>query len=229
MNSCSMWNSPLICWMPLIRWTYPLSLWRPPCFHAQLVRHFLRCNCQLRCAYPLMVPLMWIKIRHYAASLLSRARGRSAAILSNMVGGGESHAGFIGQESTSNIVKSRTRRCVLGCKDTVDGPLCVITPEESGWYRTYVSNFLLDEVALFMTKKFWNRFCLHTPVSRIFFIKLNEMISSSIGVGTKLTLRKHCQSSCFFVNCCITWGVVGLTRSTANEPEGFGDQSRRKA
>ncbi len=33
--------------------------------------------------------------RQYAASLLSRARGRSAAILSNMVGGGESHACYL--------------------------------------------------------------------------------------------------------------------------------------
>ena len=48
-TSCSMWNllyqflydveCPLICLMPLIRWTYPLSLRPRPCFHAQLVRH----------------------------------------------------------------------------------------------------------------------------------------------------------------------------------------------
>jgi hypothetical protein len=70
----------------------------------------------------------------YATSLLSRARGQSAAILSNMVGGGgsETHTGFVGQESTSYFVKLRARRCVLGLKDTKDGPLCVTTPEESG-------------------------------------------------------------------------------------------------
>ena len=38
--------------------------------------------------------------------------------------------------------------CVLGRKDTGDGPLRVITPEESGWYRAYVNNFLLDEAEL---------------------------------------------------------------------------------
>ncbi len=103
------------------------------------------------------------KYWQYAASLLSRAQGRSAAILSNMVGGGETHTSFVGQESTSYFVKSRARRCVLGCKDTKDGPLCVITPEESGWYRAYVCNFLLDEADLFMAKKFRNRFCLPYP------------------------------------------------------------------
>ncbi len=34
---------------------------------------------------------------------------------------------------------------MFGRKDTEDGPLCVITPEESGWYRAYVNNILLDD------------------------------------------------------------------------------------
>jgi len=45
-----------------------------------------------------------------------------------MFGGGESH------EGNSAFVKLRSSICVLGRKDTKDGPLCVITPEESGWY-----------------------------------------------------------------------------------------------
>jgi hypothetical protein len=45
MISCSMWDSPLICLMPLIRWTYHLSLRQPPHFHAQLVRNFFHRNC----------------------------------------------------------------------------------------------------------------------------------------------------------------------------------------
>jgi hypothetical protein len=103
------------------------------------------------------------KYQQYAASLLARARGRPATILSNMVGGGESHAAFVEQESTSYFVKLQARRCVLGCKDTEDGPLCVITPEQSGWYRAYVSNFLLDDADSFMAKKFRNRFRLPYP------------------------------------------------------------------
>jgi hypothetical protein len=54
-------------------------------------------------------------------------------------------------------------RCVLGQQDTKDGPLCVITPEESGWYCAYVNNFLLDEADSFMAKKFRKRFRLPYP------------------------------------------------------------------
>ncbi len=39
----------------------------------------------------------------------------------------------------------------------------MITPEESGWYHTYVCNFLLEEQDSFMAKKFQNRFCLPYP------------------------------------------------------------------
>ena len=80
-----------------------------------------------------------------------------------MVGGGESHATFVEQQSNSAFVKSCTRRCVLGRKDTEDGPLCVITPVESAWYCAYVSSFLLDEAYLFTAKMFRNRFCLLYP------------------------------------------------------------------
>ena len=83
--------------------------------------------------------------------------------MSNMVCGGESPSGFFRQESTLYFVKTRARRCVLGCKDTKDGTLCVITPEESGWYRAYVNNFLLEEADTFMAKKFRNMFCLPYP------------------------------------------------------------------
>ncbi len=61
------------------------------------------------------------------------------------------------------FVKSRRPRCVLGQKDTKDGPLCQITPEESGWYHAYVNKFLLGEADSFMAKKFRNRFCMSYP------------------------------------------------------------------
>ena len=72
------------------------------------------------------------------------------------VAGGESHVSSVEQQGNPTIVKSRRSRCVLGRKDTEDGPLCVITPEESGWYRAYVNNFLLEEPESFMAKKFRN-------------------------------------------------------------------------
>ena len=90
------------------------------------------------------------KYWRYATSLLARACGQSAAILSNMVGGGEKHVAFIEQHSNSAFVKSCSTRCVVGQKDTKDGPLCLITPEESSWYCTYVNNFLLDKADLFV-------------------------------------------------------------------------------
>jgi hypothetical protein len=78
-----------------------------------------------------------------------------------MVGGGESHTGFVGYEVTLHFFKKlHAKRGVLGCKDTKDGPLCVITPQESGWYRVYVCNYLLDHANSFMAKKFRNWFQL---------------------------------------------------------------------
>ena len=92
------------------------------------------------------------KYRRYTAYRLAKARGRSEAILSTMFVGGESHAASVEQQGNPTIVKPRRSRCVLGRKDTEGGPLCVITPEESGWYRAYVNNFLLEEPESFMGK-----------------------------------------------------------------------------
>ena len=72
-------------------------------------------------------------------------------------------ASHLARESNHVFVKLRHLRCVLGQKDTKDGPLCVISPEESSWYRAYVNNFLLDKSDSFMAKKFRNRFCLPYP------------------------------------------------------------------
>ena len=64
------------------------------------------------------------KYWRYTASRLAKARGRSESILSTMLGGGESHAASVEKQGMSAIVKSRNSRCVLGQKDTEDGPLC---------------------------------------------------------------------------------------------------------
>ena len=45
------------------------------------------------------------KYRWYAASLLARAFGRTAVILSNIVGGSESHAIFLEQHSNTAFIK----------------------------------------------------------------------------------------------------------------------------
>ena len=101
------------------------------------------------------------KYQQYAASLLAWARSQSAAIMISIVGGGESHARFVAQEVMLHYFKKlHAKKCVLGCKDTEDGPLCVITPQESGWYRAYACKYLLDDANLVMAKKFRNWFCL---------------------------------------------------------------------
>jgi hypothetical protein len=64
------------------------------------------------------------KYRRYTASRLAKACGRSEAILSTMFGGGESHAASVEKQGNSAFVKLRSSRCVLGQKDTEDGPLC---------------------------------------------------------------------------------------------------------
>ena len=102
------------------------------------------------------------KYRCYAASRLAKARGRSEEILRRTIfDGGESHAASVEQQCITK--KSRRSRCVLGRKDTEDGPLCVITPEQSGWYHAYVCNFLLEDPDSFMAKKFRTRFRLPYP------------------------------------------------------------------
>jgi hypothetical protein len=99
------------------------------------------------------------KYQQYTESLLARVQSQSASILSSMVGGSESHDGFVGREVTlHSFQKLCAKRCVLGCKDTKDGPLCVITPLESGWYRAYICNYLLED--LFVANKFRNQFQL---------------------------------------------------------------------
>ena len=55
--------------------------------------------------------------------------------------------------------KSRCRRHVYARKDSIDGPLEIISPTESLWYKMYVENFLLLEDQ-HLQKKFRQRFRL---------------------------------------------------------------------
>jgi hypothetical protein len=58
--------------------------------------------------------------------------------------------------------KPRTRapRVVYGRKDSENGPLVIIPPEELLWYKMYVSNYYILESSRFQ-KKFRSRFRLH--------------------------------------------------------------------
>ena len=69
----------------------------------------------------------------------------------------------------------RTPRGVLARKDTEDGPLEIILPENSLWYKAYVGNFLMLEPELSMAKKFRERIRLPYPN----FLQLVASVSES--------------------------------------------------
>jgi hypothetical protein len=71
--------------------------------------------------------------------------------------------------------KKRAPRGVLARKDTEDGPLEIILPEDSLWYKAYISNFLMLEPESSMAKKFRERFCLPYPN----FLQLVVSVSKS--------------------------------------------------
>jgi len=71
--------------------------------------------------------------------------------------------------------KKRTPRGVLAWKGTEDGPLEIILPEDSLWYKAYVSNFLMLEPESSMAKKFRERFRLPYPN----FLQLVVSVSES--------------------------------------------------
>ena len=71
--------------------------------------------------------------------------------------------------------KKRAPRGVLARKDTEDGPLEIILPEDSLWYKAYVSNFLMLEPESSMAKKFRERFRL--PYTN--FLQLVASVSES--------------------------------------------------
>ena len=134
-----------------------------------------------------------------------------------MFGGGESHTTSVKQQSNDVFLKSRHSRCVLGRKDTKDGPLCVITPEESGWYRAYVNIFYWTKLTRSWQRSSGIGFVCRTPVTRIFFIKLNPTIGSNVGVGTKGTARNCPQLSCYFLDRWDIWGAVWLSMTLRNK------------
>jgi hypothetical protein len=58
--------------------------------------------------------------------------------------------------------KTRTQRFVYARRDTEDGLLEIIQPEESLWYKLYVRNFFITQDAK-LAKAFCNRFRLPYP------------------------------------------------------------------
>ncbi len=72
------------------------------------------------------------------------------------------------------VPKTQTQRFVYARRDMEDGPLEIIPPEESMWYKFYVRNFYINQDAK-LAKAFCNRFRLPYPQ----FFKLVEDIRSN--------------------------------------------------
>jgi hypothetical protein len=72
------------------------------------------------------------------------------------------------------VPKMRTQHFVYARQDTEDGPLEIIPPEESMWYKFYVRNFCINQDAK-LAKAFRNRF--HLPYPQ--FLELVEDIRSN--------------------------------------------------
>ena len=91
--------------------------------------------------------------------------------------------------------KMRTQRYIYAQRDTEDGPLEIIPPQESLWYRFYVQNFYLNEDAK-LQKAFRLRFRL--PYNQ--YLELVQLVNRTSclidGVDISLTIRRCPRSSC---------------------------------
>ena len=72
------------------------------------------------------------------------------------------------------VSKTQTQRFVYARRDTEDGPLEIIPPEDSMWYKFYVRNFYINQDVK-LVKAFHNRFRLPYPQ----FLELVEDIRSN--------------------------------------------------
>jgi hypothetical protein len=112
----------------------------------------------------------------YSSTLRQRARWRTSLALS--FGG---HGTLPFADNSVNAVnadarepKTRTQRFVYARRDTEDGPLEIILPEESMWYKFYVRNFYITQDTK-LAKAFHNCFRLPYPQ----FLQLVEDIHSN--------------------------------------------------
>jgi len=105
------------------------------------------------------------KYRLYRQSAAAVFRWRSLVAIDSLLDGelNTHHDDCMVASPPPTAKKKRTPRGVLAWKDTEDGPLEIILPEDSLWYKAYVSNFLMLEPESSMAKKFRERFRLPYP------------------------------------------------------------------
>jgi hypothetical protein len=115
----------------------------------------------------------------YSSALRQRASWRTSLALSF---GGQGILLFLMVDNADNAVdadarlvsKTRTQRFVYARRDTEDGPLEIIPPQDSMWYKFYVCNFYINQDAK-IANAFRNRFRLPYPQ----FLELVEDICSN--------------------------------------------------
>ena len=98
----------------------------------------------------------------YSSALRQRAHWRTSLALSF---GGHGMLPFADNAVNADAhrePKTRRQRFVYARRDTVDGPLEIIHPEESLWYTFYIRNFFITQDAK-LAKAFRNCFCLLYP------------------------------------------------------------------
>ena len=89
------------------------------------------------------------KYMQYAASTAFQVQWMTLKAVKNITGGVVYHNSSAHQPvDQPTQIKMRAKRCVLVCKETKDGPLEVMMPEESSWYQYYVVNYLMYDAAL---------------------------------------------------------------------------------
>jgi hypothetical protein len=112
----------------------------------------------------------------YSSALRQRARWRTSL---SMLFGGPGMLPFLMADNAVDadahrVPKARMQRFVYARRDTEDGPLEIIPPEKSMWYKFYVRNFYINQDAK-LAKAFCNRFRLPYPQ----FLELVEDIRSN--------------------------------------------------
>ncbi len=100
----------------------------------------------------------------YSSALRQRARWRTSLSMSF---GGPGMLPFLMADNTVDadahrVPKTRTQHFVYAQWDTEDGPLEIIPPEESMWYKFYLRNFYINQDAK-LAKAFRNCFRLPYP------------------------------------------------------------------
>jgi len=131
----------------------------------------------------------------YSSALRQRGRWRTSLAL---LFGGHGTSPFADNAVNADVhrePKTRTQRYVYAWRDTEDGLLEIIPPEESMWYKFYVRNFFITQDAK-LAKAFHNRF--HLPYPQ--FLELVEDIRSNDlfdrWCGYKSNNKGCCRWSC---------------------------------